>query len=92
MRLFTTITRTVFAMAFGAFVGATSLVWAQALTPPQAATSCEAQLEDQRRQNINLREVYGQSIAQIAALERAVMDANKKLAEAEHKGKAAEKK
>ena len=92
MRLFTTITRTVFAMAFGAFVGATSLVWAQALTPPQAATSCEAALEDQRRQNINLREVYGQSIAQIAGMERAMMDANKKLAEAEHKGKAAEKK
>jgi len=88
---FSSFTRLCFTVALGTMIGAVGFVYGQA-GAPIAAPTCEQQLEQATRTILKLRKVNAESDYRNAALEESLMDAQKKLAAADAKSKAVEKK
>ena len=95
MRLLTTISKTVCALALGSLVGA-YVAFAQTQVPQQAAQTPEQQIEALQQQTIELRKQNGQLISNMAFCEEYALKIKKELAAAKDhaaaQGKAAEKK
>ena len=70
MRLFTTVTKTVFGLAIGSLLGVgVAAVYAQAVPPPAPAPTCEVQLEDAQTKLLEAQQAKAQAEYRASSVE-----------------------